>query len=193
MVVPVMHVVNEDVVKEKDRNYSSVWKDEVQGTGHARSTIDSAQAWSAKSRGYSGKFTNEDEWAELNMGDDGAYVRGVIVQGRRDSNQKVSKFDVLVDNVLIEEGLEYEYERNVKQEFYFAKVIHGKKVKFRTRECDNHCSMRMDVLISETTDDNKMKAECGIHGWDTCEINVLRTVNSVNDAEGMWCFEIHAR
>tara|TARA_A100001015_G_scaffold34324_1_gene38007 strand:- start:187 stop:756 length:570 start_codon:yes stop_codon:yes gene_type:complete len=173
VVVPVMNVV-----KEMDRSYSNVLNDE---TG---SMIDSAQAWSAE---------GNEKWAELDMGDDGAYVRGVIVQGRSGSNEKVSVFDVLVDNVLIKEGLKYESNGNVKQEFYFDKVIHGKKVKFRIQECKVRCSMRMDVLISETADDNKMKAECGIHGWDTCGINVLRTVDSVNDDEGMWCFEIHTR
>merc|ERR1712185_126728 len=39
------HVVNPP---ESSRRYSSIWGDNAIGTGHARSMLDSSQAWSAK-------------------------------------------------------------------------------------------------------------------------------------------------
>ena len=44
---------------ESSRSYSSVWGDDAVGTGHARSMLDSDQAWSA------GSFSVGEEWMSI--------------------------------------------------------------------------------------------------------------------------------
>ncbi len=184
-------------VSESDRKYSSVWANQQPGTGHARSAINSAQAWSIGRGG--GSFSSGQEWAELDLGDD-TYVRGVIVQGRRNYNQQVTEFDVLTcmnvnengyceNAVYVAKSLQYTigFTRNdeaQKQEFRFDTPVLARKVRFEVRKCHNHCSMRMDVLTAKPGDDKTTKFDCGIKGWNTCGVHVLRTVHSVNDIEG---------
>ena len=62
------------------------------GTGHARSMLDSHQAWSAQ-------HNNHDQWMIIDAGRRCA-VGGIIVQGRGHScqNQKVTRVKVLVSD-----------------------------------------------------------------------------------------------
>ena len=68
------------------RIYSSVFNNDAVGTGHARSTLDSPQAWSAK--------TNDaDQWMILDLGSTQT-VRGVTTQGRADQQQWVTSYEI---------------------------------------------------------------------------------------------------
>ena len=70
---------------EETRSYSSVWKKEALGTGHARSCLDSPQAWSAQ-------HNNDQQWLCLQCaaGGEEACVQGLVLQGRRKHNQHVT-------------------------------------------------------------------------------------------------------
>jgi len=184
-------------VPENARKYSSVWGNNAIGTGHARSTINSDQAWSISSRTKS--FENGEEWVELDLGDV-TLVRGVIVQARRGYDQRVTEFDVLTcmnvkadglceNAISIAKFLQYTKtnpydEEDQKQEFHFDTPVLARKVRFEIRKCHHHCSMRMDVLTANALDDDKKTFDCGVKGWSTCGLNVLRTVHNRNDVEG---------
>jgi hypothetical protein len=72
---------------ECDRTYSSVWSNEVCGTGHARSMLDSPQAWSAG-------VNNAGQWMRIDAGS-ALLVWGVRAQARATySDQKVTAFTV---------------------------------------------------------------------------------------------------
>ena len=59
---------------ESARTYSSVWVNDKIGTGHARSTLDSVQAWSAGSK-------RAGDWLQIDLGQV-LTVGGTVVQSR---------------------------------------------------------------------------------------------------------------
>ena len=73
---------------EGDRTYSSVWRDNAIGTAHARSMLDSPQAWSARTNAAG-------QWMRIDAGEV-VPVSGVRAQGRNGSasHQKVTAFTV---------------------------------------------------------------------------------------------------
>jgi hypothetical protein len=71
---------------ECDRTYSSVYGDQVCGTGHARSMLGSPQAWSAQ-------FKTAGQWMRIDAGS-ALLVYGVRAQARASHNQKVTAFTV---------------------------------------------------------------------------------------------------
>ena len=71
---------------ETTRSYSSVWQQDPAGTGYARSTVWSAQAWTAMTQAVG-------EWMQIDLGAV-AEVRGVVVQGHRTSNEWVTLLKV---------------------------------------------------------------------------------------------------
>ena len=71
---------------ECDRAYSSVWSYEACGIGHARSMLDSSQAWSALEN-------TAGQWMRLDAGS-ALLVYGVRVQGRDNHGQRVTAFTV---------------------------------------------------------------------------------------------------
>ena len=60
---------------ENTRRYSSIWSNDAIGTGHARSMINSNQAWSAK-------VNQVNEWAEINLGSIKS-INGIKIQKRK--------------------------------------------------------------------------------------------------------------
>ena len=81
---------------EVDRYYSSVWASDAAGTGHARSMIGSAQAWSSTSNVVTSPPTDH---VTLDLKYNRKVI-GVITQGRAEMIQYVTKFKVeyAVDN-----------------------------------------------------------------------------------------------
>ena len=75
------------------RAYSNVWANQAVGTGHARSMIDSAQAWSASATGNSnyGVYNGTHMVIDLQYN---RHVIGIVTQGRADAGQWVKKFKV---------------------------------------------------------------------------------------------------
>ena len=69
---------------ENKRKYSSVWSGEAPGSGHARSIINSAQAWSAQNN-------RVGEWAQVDLGSV-KNVTGFKIQGRGNNYQYIKSF-----------------------------------------------------------------------------------------------------
>merc|ERR1711972_827139 len=70
------------------RSYSSVYGSNDVGAGHARSMLESAQAWSAA-------INREGEWMQIDLGRL-APVLGVVVQGRAGQHaQWVTKYSIV--------------------------------------------------------------------------------------------------
>ena len=82
--------MNEVNPPEKARSYSSVWDNNAVGTGHARSTLGSPQAWSAKEN-------NTRQWMVIDLGRR-VTVSGLVISGRGRScqGQKVTRVKVFV-------------------------------------------------------------------------------------------------
>ena len=64
---------------EHSRRYSSIWGNNRIGTGHARSRLNSHQAWSAR-------HNHRNQWLQMNM-HGYKWVKGIVMQGRRHSGQ----------------------------------------------------------------------------------------------------------
>merc|ERR1719356_1796341 len=71
---------------ENQRTYSSVWGNNKIGTGHARSALDSVQAWSSKGN-------SKGQWMQMDLGST-MKVSGVVTQGRKNWNQWVTSYQV---------------------------------------------------------------------------------------------------
>merc|ERR1719355_379653 len=70
---------------ERSRRYSSIWGNNRIGTGHARSMLDSPQAWSAR-------WNRVGQWMQIDLGAVKT-VSGVVTQGRR-QGQWVTRYYV---------------------------------------------------------------------------------------------------
>jgi len=72
---------------EENRSYSSVWKNNAVGTGHARSMMASKQGWSAA-------INDRDQWMVIDAGSVVSKIAGLMIAGRADgwSDQLVTKF-----------------------------------------------------------------------------------------------------
>ena len=134
-------------VPENKRSYSSVWKDEAIGTGHARSTIDSPQAWSAK--------TNQPgEWIQLDLGQE-RWVAGTMIQPRSPEwgIQYVTEYTVSTSldgkNWTAVPG-KYIGDAKLTSENKFSNgaLVGARYVRMIVTKWTNHISLRADVLIA---------------------------------------------
>ena len=73
---------------ELDRSYSSVYNNDAIGTGHARSMLDSLQAWSPSTVILSGP-----QWMQIDLGANKT-ISGVVTQGRYNYPQWVTSYKV---------------------------------------------------------------------------------------------------
>ena len=91
-------------VSEYHRDYSGVYGNDAKGTGHARSTINSDQAWSAPTNlpvSPNLETQMSGTWMSLFL-DDTTWIYGVAIQGRGTSrSQLVTKMSVFVDETLV--------------------------------------------------------------------------------------------
>ena len=138
-------------VPENKRTYSSVWNEDAIGTGHARSVIDSAQAWSAK--------TNKaGEWIQLDLGQE-RMVAGTVIQARRApyNFQHVTEYTVstsldgkswtAVPGTYDGDGTETK-----EHKFSNGALVRARYVRMIVSKWSRHISLRADVLISEGGD-----------------------------------------
>ena len=129
---------------ESSRTYSSVFSNETPGVGHARSMLDSDQAWSAA-------HNVVDQWMEIDMGAKN-FIAGVVVQGRNTpwNNQRVTSFDVLIDGIKVTSTLNYTSSGNTRQTYTFSNPVIGRKVRFRVKGWNSHASMRAGVIPAKS-------------------------------------------
>jgi hypothetical protein len=127
---------------ESSRNYSTVWSNQAPGVGHARSMLDSDQAWSAA-------HNVVDQWMEIDMGAKN-FIAGVVVQGRKGSTQRVTSFDVLIDGIKVTSTLKYTSSKDTRQTYTFSNPVIGRKVRFRVKGWNSHASMRAGVIPAKS-------------------------------------------
>jgi len=127
---------------ESSRNYSTVYSNQSPGVGHARSMLDSVQAWSAA-------HNVVDQWMEIDMGADNL-IAGVVVQGRTDHDQRVTSFVVSIDGKTMTSTLKYTSSKDTRQSYTFGKPVVGRKVRFIVKGWKNHASMRAGVIPAKS-------------------------------------------
>ena len=143
---------------EYTRTYSSTYNNDRRGNGHARSTINSPQAWSLhiNDRNY-----NRGRWMIIDMGKE-KKIGGIIVQSRGDgaSVQYVTRLDVYIgydikgpwtlvmkDAKAISKPLE-------TKELYFNGLKSARYVKIVIKKWNSYPSLRADVLVHIENDNN---------------------------------------
>ena len=133
---------------EDKRSYSSVWNNDIIGRFHARSMLNSEQAWSAG-------VNQAGQWMMIELESE-RYVTGVAVQGRKPPyGQWVKKFKVQtsidkqswtnVDNSKVFDGAKFDEINKV----LFDQPVTARWVKIIVQEWVQHISMRAGVLVSE--------------------------------------------
>ena len=129
---------------ESSRKYSTVFSNQAPGVGHARSMLDSDQAWSAA-------HNVVDQWMEIDMGAKN-FIAGVVVQGRNApyDNQRVTSFDVLIDGIKVTSTLNYTSSKDTRQSYTFSEPVIGRKVRFRVKSWNSHASMRAGVIPAKS-------------------------------------------
>jgi len=129
---------------ESARSYSSIFASEAVGTGHARSMLDSDQAWTASTR-------NVNQWMIIDLGSI-MHVAGVAVQGRRGSAQAVKEFDVehSIDNTIFAStgtGFTVAWARDeARSTVLFQHIVLARWVKIWPKAWTEHISMRAGVI-----------------------------------------------
>lgn len=137
---------------ENTRTYSSIYGNNRIGTGHARSTINSPQAWSAARN-------RRGEWMTIDMGVD-KKIGGVIIQGRNRYNQFVRNINVYTKDTVNNEwskqiiGAKANELYNETKRIQFPALTLARWVKIEVVNWAYHISMRADVLL---IDDNTKK------------------------------------
>jgi len=127
---------------ESSRNYSTVYANQSPGVGHARSMLDSDQAWSAA-------HNVVDQWMEIDMGVV-SLISGVVVQGRKGSTQRVTSFVVSIDGKTITSTLKYTSSKDTRQTYTFSNPVIGRKVRFIVKGWNSHASMRAGVIPAKS-------------------------------------------
>ncbi|CAK0892173.1 unnamed protein product, partial [Prorocentrum cordatum] len=128
---------------ENTRTYSSVWGNQAAGTGHARSALDSVQAWSSR-------YNSVGQWMQMDLGA-AMSVRGVVTQGRANWNQWVTKYQVATSL----DGTHWQTiggtytgnrDRSSKVKGMFAASELARYVRIKPQKWHGHMSMRAGVL-----------------------------------------------
>ena len=135
---------------ENKRSYSSIWNNDAVGDGHARSMLDSPQAWSSKNNSVG-------EWVQMHLGS-AKTVLGVVTQGRKTGHaQWINSFKVKywVNNTWYDvDGYKTYTQGNTDNETkiinYFDISITAEYIRIYPQTYTGHMSMRAGVLVKYT-------------------------------------------
>ena len=132
---------------EENRKYSTIYDGEAIGTGHARSKIDSVQAWSARN-------SDVNQWMQLDLGY-ARLVAGTVIQPRATYTpvQYVTSYTVSY-SLTGEEGDWTEvpgtYNGEGEDAMYqaiFPEAVLARYVKLHPKAWEVYVSMRADALV----------------------------------------------
>lgn len=126
---------------------SSVFVNDVYGTGHNLPWIDSGQAWSAGSQNNGTDFLQYDLRSPR-------WVQGIVTQGRANMAQWVTsaKVDVSVDNVnwvTAATSLNLNTDQNTKVFANFPNVMFARYVRVTPIGVMSYASMRLGILLRD--------------------------------------------
>jgi hypothetical protein len=135
--------------------YSSVYNDDRSGIGHGRGRLNSPQAWSPKDTVIGTQFMQIDTMEVQSLS-------GVVVQGRRDADQWVTRLSMQVSSdgqewISVQCGMVFEAskDRNTKTQIFFRKPVKGRYIRLFPEAYHGWPSMRAAVLICERPCINK--------------------------------------
>lgn len=149
-------VVNTINPPEEARSYSTVYGDDTNGTGHARSTLDSAQAWSAFQ-------VNPDQWIVMDAGKPLDLV-GAVVSGRGHSceNQHVTELRMeasadasapwvpVAGGRVFSTGIAYPHTSGAYRSVLgFGARITAQRVRLRPVSWGAHISLRCGLMLAD--------------------------------------------
>merc|ERR1712054_484305 len=144
---------------EASRTYSSVWSGNAIGTGHARSMLDSQQAWSAQTN-------RAGEWMQIDLGTVET-VTGVTTQGRAASqwdNQYVTEYTVKtsVDGFTFVDvpGTCTGQQGDERKACIFPAAVRARYVRIVAVSWNAHISMRAGVLVGSGQCDAPPEPTC---------------------------------
>jgi len=127
---------------EKLRAYSSTWNNNAKGTGHARSMLNSAQAWSAKKN-------SAGQWMQIDLGKVKS-VAGTVIEPRVGNGQYVTAYTVKYST----DGRKwhavagtYYGRKGRKVTSLFPKKVTARYVRLIVQKWQGHISMRADAVI----------------------------------------------
>ena len=140
-------------VPEIHRTYSSVYANEKAGSGHARSTLNSPQAWSAA-------INKAGQWIQMDLGQTWS-VAGTVIQPRVGNSQFVTKYTVStsVDGeewYKVPETFKGHGSDTIENRFSEGDLIRARYVRIIVGTWSGHISLRADVLISVGINREKM-------------------------------------
>ena len=129
---------------ENKRTYSSVFSNDKIGTGHARSTLNSAQGWSAAKN-------KAGEWIQLDLGKE-QMVAGTVIQPRGKNYQYVTEYTVSTSldgkKWTSVPGVHQGHATELKEvRFPNGAVVRARYVRLIVKSWKGHVSLRADVLI----------------------------------------------
>eukprot|EP00413_Alexandrium_margalefii_P010735 CAMPEP_0204526794 /NCGR_PEP_ID=MMETSP0661-20131031/8628_1 /ASSEMBLY_ACC=CAM_ASM_000606 /TAXON_ID=109239 /ORGANISM="Alexandrium margalefi, Strain AMGDE01CS-322" /LENGTH=625 /DNA_ID=CAMNT_0051532655 /DNA_START=30 /DNA_END=1905 /DNA_ORIENTATION=- len=137
---------------ETQRSYSSVWNGDSVGTSHARSMLDSKQAWSARCGQKPDTCkVSQGEWMEIDLGE-ALGIAGTVTQGRSPGRymQWVSSYKVSYST----DGINYTDLHDIfagntncddKVTNLFGRRVDARFVRFYPQTWSRHISMRAGV------------------------------------------------
>jgi len=135
---------------EHSRRYSSIRGNNRIGTGHARSKLNSHQAWSAR-------HNHRNQWLQMNM-HGYKWVKGIVMQGRRHSGQRVTAFRVYGHDgrrwFWVDGGRRFHTPRaykDRKQTVYFRKSYRLRYVRIYVWSWSHHISCRVGVVVGRSS------------------------------------------
>ena len=136
--------------------YSSTYNNDRNGIGHGRGRLNSPQAWSPADRVMGTQFMQIDT-LEVQS------ISGIVVQGRRDASQWVTRVTIQVSNdaqewTAVQCGMVFEAsrDRNTKNKIFFRKPVRARYVRIFPVAFKSWPSMRGAVLLCERPCVNKM-------------------------------------
>jgi len=132
--------------------FSSSYGSQPPGEGYGQGLLDSERSWSAQQN-------REGEWWQMDVGYV-ANIAGVVTQGRKEANQRVTSYTVQVSS----NGNDFEdvdggrvfianmkdvSDKDHKIENRFASLVQARYVKIVVKTWKHHISMRSAVLVPE--------------------------------------------
>ena len=143
---------------EAKRSYLSVYNNDTVGTRHARSMLDSVQAWSAATNAV-------NQWMQIDLGALMS-VTGVVTQGRQDTDQWVTGYTISTSTdgniwtpVNNARSLSGNTDRGTKVKHAFS-AVSARYIRLYVKTWHGHISMRAGVITSGITHYEQYDLSC---------------------------------
>jgi len=136
---------------DTSRSASGTYVDDTMGTGNGQGRLDSEQAWSVK--------TNQvGEWYQINN-DRVGMISGIAMKGRKDYDQWVKTFKVMVKGVSgtwvdVDDGKVFtgNTDRDTQVNVFFDTPVEARYIKIYPQTWNSHMSLRAGIYVGDTVE-----------------------------------------